>query len=250
MSKPKGYILYEGPSLLDSKPIVVIATLKSLNTKTGNMVQTFIIRSDINPIDAVYSGQDSSICGDCRHRGDNGRWRTCYVNVAQSVLGVFASYKRGNYPVANIQDIQKYFSGRKIRCGAYGDPTAAPYEMWETLLDVSGGFTGYSHQWRQPRFQEFKNICMASVDSLEEYLEARSLGWRTFRVRESTSQLDNGMEVMCPASEEAGKRLTCEQCLACSGLGLGKLTTAAGGINIIVHGKSKKRFSALTIEGN
>jgi len=39
-ARPKlnGVVLYEGPSMLDGEPIVVIATLKSSNIKTGNMV--------------------------------------------------------------------------------------------------------------------------------------------------------------------------------------------------------------------
>ena len=53
MKNPNGYIIYEGASLLDGKPIVAIAlTGKSTNTKTGAMIQTFIIRSDIDPLTA------------------------------------------------------------------------------------------------------------------------------------------------------------------------------------------------------
>ena len=42
--KPKGYIIYEGASLIDGKPIVEIAILSSKNVKTGNMIQTYILR--------------------------------------------------------------------------------------------------------------------------------------------------------------------------------------------------------------
>jgi hypothetical protein len=44
----RGVVLYEGPSELDGKPIVVVATFNSVNDKTGNMVQTWIIRSDMH----------------------------------------------------------------------------------------------------------------------------------------------------------------------------------------------------------
>mgnify|MGYP003345148381 CR=1 FL=1 len=43
-----GVILYEGPSMIDGAPVVVIANrieTASGNSKTGAMVQTFIIRS-------------------------------------------------------------------------------------------------------------------------------------------------------------------------------------------------------------
>ena len=87
-----GVILYEGPSLIDGAPIVVIATgLKkpSKNAKTADMVQTWILRKDIHPKYAVRSGDDVSICGQCPHRmrehlepdGSTKTLRTCYVNM-------------------------------------------------------------------------------------------------------------------------------------------------------------------------
>ena len=42
-----GIIFYEGPSVLDGAPIVGIALAKSTNRKTGDLVQTYIIRSEI-----------------------------------------------------------------------------------------------------------------------------------------------------------------------------------------------------------
>lgn len=69
-TKPLGYILYEGPSMIDGAPIVVIVNKidGSDNAKTGAMVQTFIIRSDVAPVEALATGADVSICGDCEHR--------------------------------------------------------------------------------------------------------------------------------------------------------------------------------------
>ena len=80
--KPTGFIAYRGPSLIDGSPIVVVVvTAKSSNRKTGSMVQTYILRADQNPVAAVKSGADVSICGDCKHRGDKGQGRSCYVNL-------------------------------------------------------------------------------------------------------------------------------------------------------------------------
>ena len=57
MKKPSGYVIYDGPSLIDGKPIIAIAiTKKSTNSKTGGMVQTYIIRKDIDPRQANKSG--------------------------------------------------------------------------------------------------------------------------------------------------------------------------------------------------
>ena len=95
----KSGIIYNGPSLLDGKPIVVIATFSNRNTKTGAVVQTYILRSDINPLEASKTGEDFSICGDCTMRGEvttdparkQAKGRRCYVNLGQGVLIVFKS---------------------------------------------------------------------------------------------------------------------------------------------------------------
>ena len=57
-----GVVLYEGISSIDQKPIVAIATLKTSNTKTGNLIQTWIMRQDINPMQAIKSNEDYSVC--------------------------------------------------------------------------------------------------------------------------------------------------------------------------------------------
>ena len=93
-TKPLGYILYEGPSMIDGAPVVVIVNKidGSDNAKTGAMVQTFIIRSDIAPTEALRTGDDVSICGDCEHRPILARETgkpPCYVNVRSAVRSVF-----------------------------------------------------------------------------------------------------------------------------------------------------------------
>ena len=63
-----GFVFFDGASLIDGAPIVGIAVLSSVNRKTGNMVQTYILRADQAPLDAIRAGDDESICGDCVHR--------------------------------------------------------------------------------------------------------------------------------------------------------------------------------------
>jgi hypothetical protein len=82
MAKQKGFILYEGASELDNAPIVVIATMSTNNRKTGKMVQVWILRSDIDPIEAFKSKADYSICGNCPQRWSLGG--ACYVNIGQA----------------------------------------------------------------------------------------------------------------------------------------------------------------------
>lgn len=66
------------------------------------------------------------------------------------------------------------------------------------------------------RVPEFAAFAMASVDSAAERLEAKSLGWRTFRVRDLGEPIEP-KEGVCPASVEAGHRTTCDLCRACGG---------------------------------
>lgn len=47
-----GFVLYEGPSVLDGAPIVAIATMSTKNAKTGAMVQTWILRANMAPLAA------------------------------------------------------------------------------------------------------------------------------------------------------------------------------------------------------
>ena len=60
----KAGVIYDGPSLIDGQPIVAIATYSDRNTKTGQVLQTYILCKDIDPRLASKKGLDVSICGD------------------------------------------------------------------------------------------------------------------------------------------------------------------------------------------
>ena len=116
----RGFIMYQGQSMLDGAPIVVIATMSTSNVKTGQMVQTWILRADINPVEASQTGDDSSICGNCVHRHYNKG--ACYVNIGQAPNAVYKGYQRGIYPVFSFDDHAHYFAHRKI-CLLYTSPS-------------------------------------------------------------------------------------------------------------------------------
>lgn len=236
---PNGLVIFEGPSKLDGEPIVVIATgLKSgsNNSKTGGMVQTYILRSDMTPQEAIYSGADESICGACPHRGDGtGKGRSCYVVIFQGPRGVYEAYKRGSYARATPAEAAEHCAGKMVRLGAYGDPAAVPIFVWQHLLKKSAGSTGYTHQFLTIAPQWAK-IVMASADSVEDMAAAHALGYRTFRVTPLGEKPIKGLEIMCPASEEAGRKTTCELCKACAGTsGKAKIS-----IQIAAHGIGRK----------
>jgi hypothetical protein len=242
----KSAIIYRGPSMIDGQPIIAIATglSGSGNRKTGNMVQTWILRDDMTPSEAVNSGADASICGDCPHRGDvvNGKnvGRSCYVLEFQAPASIYRSVQRGNVPeVTEPAALADLGADRVVRLGAYGDPAAVPVHIWSALLERAAGHTGYTHQWKKAGFFGLARYCMASCDTADEQQQAVAAGWRTFRIRTRNSRPLRG-EVSCPASEEAGKKLQCEQCLACGGADGRK-----GTITIIAHGSTARAKHAL-----
>lgn len=240
MAKANGYILYEGPSQIDGKPIVVIATgfaKGSSNEKTGaGLIQTWIIRSDVKPTDAVNTGDDASICGDCPHRGEivDGRNvnRSCYVTIFQAPLNVFKTYQKGGYEAAG--NLALLGAGRGVRLGSYGDPAAIPMHVWEAFCSLATFRTGYTHQWRSAPL-ELAQYCMASADTASDKAAANMLGYRVFRVRHESEPLE-AREIVCPASKEAGYKTTCDACKACGGLG----AKAKADIAIVAHGAAGK----------
>jgi len=220
-----GFILHE------DRDRVIIATgfsTPSDNRKTGDMIQIWILVKSVSPTEAIRTGLDRLICGSCVHRGDGaGKGRSCYVNVGQAPQGIWKAWKAGRYsPLRSLE----VFTGRKVRFGAYGDPTHIPLPLALAIAGVSSGWTGYTHQWRKPSLQPWKTLLMASVDSIAELVIARSLGWSTFRVGSEASV----GESLC-ASERVGT--PCAECLLCAG--------ARGGlesVHIPPHGTGATHF--------
>jgi len=227
-------IYWSGPSVLDGSPIMLVLSFNSRNEATGPMTQSWILRSDISPLEAVYSGEDVSICGDCIHRGNgNGKGRTCYVNLVFGPNQIYKSYVDGTITPIDDREASAYMRGRALRMGSYGDPAAVPIEVWERLLSFSTGHTGYTHQWRKDVAKPFKSLLMASCETLAERDEAMAMGWRTFRVKSSLDIIQSG-EIVCPKSkpiEDSGHR-QCFNCLACSG------ASHAGKVTVVIdaHG--------------
>lgn len=251
-------IIHEGRSLIDGSPIVAIATGGTSNQKTGDMLQVWILRADVSPIEASRTGADRGVCGDCKLRplaaaarraaGDVDAPR-CYVTLMHGPRAVFEKYQRGGYERATTTAARRRLgAGKMVRLGAYGDPSAVPARVWRELLSAAVGHTGYTHQ-RGTRgtpaltrnLRAMRGLVMASVETIEDARAAHAEGWRTFRVRSSR---DPGAlissERICPASAEAGKKLQCAACRACGGAD----GRASIGIAIIDHGPGSQRAAA------
>ena len=247
-NKPRGYVIYSGPSLIDGQPIIAVALpAKSRNTKTGGMLQTYIIRADIDPRDASKSGADFSICGSCPHRGipsndpsrKQAERRSCYVLLGQGPRMVYQGYVAGQYVAveghAAIADIGR---GRRVRLGTYGDPAAVPSYVWESLISAADGHTAYSHQSGMSGADVRPDMFMMSADTLETARTYWAEGKRTFRVISDVSEVQQ-TEVICPASEEGGRRTQCERCGLCAGS-----VIAAKSIAIVAHGAGRSHAAA------
>jgi len=241
-----GVVLFDGPSRMDGAPIVAIACRimeASGNSKTGAMVQTFILRRDIAPHVALKTGDDASVCGDCKLRPIRKGDVRCYVRVCRAPLSVWNAYQRGRYAVPGVGFdaalLPGLFEGLSFRAGSYGDPAAIPASVWKTATRKVKNRTGYTHQWRRRIGVGLKNLCMASADSESDVATATARGWRTFRVRKHDAPTLK-TESICPASKEGGNRTQCDNCGLCQGA-----TIAARNIVIADHGLMDSRRRAV-----
>lgn len=244
MAKSGGYIIYHGPSLLDGKPIVVIAVTSSLNKKTGNMIQTYVLRSDIDPVTANKTGEDFSICGNCPLKGqptDDPAAKTtarrgCYVIVWRDPYSVWRAFKNNRYTkIEGHSMLRQLGQGRKVRLGSYGDPASVPFYIWESLISEAKLYNAYSHQSGIKTADFRPEIYMYSADSEAEARAAWAQGMRTFRTINHTAEIIENQEIICPGSKEGGRVTTCSHCGLCGGTSI-----AAKNIAMVMHGSTKK----------
>lgn len=240
-------IAWEGPSRIDGRPVVLILTGidgDSNNPKTGPMVQGWILRADVSPLEALGTGADVSVCGGCDLRPE---WtgsksaalggfasyggRICYTNP-MGLQTIWHHFRAGKYPGLDVERLR----AKLLRMGGYGDPAAVPEEAWAPLLDVVAGHTGYTHQWKTRRFRFLQRWCMASCDNPEQQRKAMAAGWSTFSVLKELGERAE-WEDHCPASEEMGHLTTCIECLKCNGAADGQAH-----ISILVHGSGRGFF--------
>lgn len=227
MKKPRGYVLYEGPSQLDPAiNIIAVAVMGSTNSKTGNMVQVYYLVADTDPQTASKTLMDSAVCGDCKHRQSMGG--SCYVILFHGPRAVYDGYKRGIYSY-DTEEFYERIKERHVRFGAYGDPAAAPTRLTRRISRAAAGRTGYTHQWQRREFdRELLDYVMVSTDSPEEYNQAG--GARSFRVKSPEEPLLAG-EIYCPS-----ERVSCNDCRLCKGGSSGR------SVAINVHGAHAGKF--------
>jgi hypothetical protein len=225
-AEQSGAIVWSGRSRLDRKsPIVVLVTWQTANTGTGPMVQSWILRSDVHPTEAIRHGYDSAVCptscglrpATARELGTSARCYAAHGRTAAALPAMFRSLPR--YPRITPRVAAMRLTGQRLRIGAYGDPAAVPVSVWSTLLTHTAGHTGYTHA--PDRAPLLKPIVMASCESEAEAERLQAQGWRTYRMRQVDAQgrpepLLPG-ELKCPKTHEGGQRTACAWCLGCDG---------------------------------
>lgn len=221
----------------NGEKVAIIATgikRKTNNRKTGDMVQIWILLADQNPIVAVQSGLDANtICQGCPFASGQG----CYVNVGQAPLAIWKAYSKGKYPKLKPADYGKVFTGKKVRFGAYGNPTLIPLAMVKAIASVSKGWTGYFHNWRelgQTKARAYNAYFMASTETETSFNLANTQGLRVFHA--NIKQPENTVECL---SDSRG--ISCADCQLCQGW-----NKKAKNIWINPHGSKVKKAIAAT----
>ena len=207
------YIIWEGASQIDGSPLVLIMSgvRYSRNDKTGNMLQTYILRQDVLPTYAVKEGLDYATCGNCPQRPYNRKpgGSVCYVNVGKSVNKIWQSYNKGKL---TYLPSFKPLKGRKLRMGSYGDPAMIPFHVWHELLCYVDSHTGYTSSWQETFAGALKGVCQASCNTVEMKEKAESLGWKTFTNLPVGSQSAQNAVLCLNVKDEENKCLTCGLC--------------------------------------
>lgn len=242
------FVAWEGPSSIDGSPIAVIVTgltEPSRNGKTGPMLQVWILRQDVHPWEAVKTGQDSAICGECPMRGTgNGELRACYVRVETGPSAIWRKYAKGGYPVPEPDVWERWVHRRDVRLGAYGEPTAAPPSVMHALAGQSRMWTGYTHRWAElslaGKGEVWRTVLMASVESDQQAQDAMRLGWRPFLALPGDEPVPEHA-FLCPAERE-DYPLQCMDCGACAGTKMGGRRAAAVYPYVPMHGHGRKNY--------
>ena len=223
--------MLNGVVIFENEHIVSIVTgfLKpSSNTKTGQMLQQWILVKAFHPVEATRNHTDELICGDCKRRHGTVEERkaapddekNCYVVEGMGPAQVWKTWKAGGYDVIeNVPMYLEYVSDiytpcRTIRMGSYGDPSMVPDNVLQQWRDaIAKGYTGYTHQWHKR--PDLAGQFMASVDSIEEKEQAQAMGWHTFRVEADHSARPMKDETVCLNYRHAS--IKCCDCLLCDG---------------------------------
>ncbi|MBF86295.1 MAG: hypothetical protein CL489_17715 [Acidobacteria bacterium] len=210
MAKINTTLLHKGVSQYTGNPINVFLTESSTNTKTGNIPQVNFL-PEVKPTDALKTGQDADVCGNCPLRpflfNPETHDAPCYVLCG---FAPNAIHRAKNKP---LNDYSKLYD--VIRIGAYGDGASCEKQALIKIVKLAKKVLNYTHAWSIKKFNFLKAFSMASVHSIEEKIKANSLGFRTFRtIKFACSKLEAN-EIVCPNFVD--NSIQCKTCKLCCG---------------------------------
>lgn len=217
--------LWEGSSAFNGEQISLIITGlngNSKNPKTGKMIQSWIVPTEINPRDTLRRPDLSRcVCGDCNLKPNTGLpfKESCYVmrvafNAPRSVWSSNISR-----PVELGQSLSAIEESKlPFRWGAVGDPAMLPQEIFKLVQNTVNKniarkfYTAYTHQHMHGFAYWIRRYAMASVENEWDGKLFRAFGFRTFRI---TSGPQAGPdELVCPNYTH---NIPCIKCGLCNG---------------------------------
>jgi hypothetical protein len=177
---------------------------------------------------AEFFTANQSNCLNCVYGGAKGK---CYAQKFHSWMS-YKHHIKGAKAQLNTIPEKENFDWNKLyklaakvdytRFGVYGEPVFIPKANILELIKIQPNYTGYTHAWQ--KFEDYKDIFLASCNNISETFFAISLGWKPFASIKNMEEL-KGFEkkfVNCPASAESGKKSLCSICGLCRASKKGK----------------------------
>jgi len=224
--------------------VVAIATTGSLNSKTGDMVQIWLLDRNLHPVENIQTRKDASLqCKGCPFASGKG----CYV-APMPLMAIWNKYQRNDYPrlAFGSPEWESFWKGKRVRFGAYGNPSLLPLCVVESIAGLAKKHTGYFHNWQTLSIDEAKAYGRFFMASCEPWniAKAHKLGLRTFTVLPEGA-VTEGYGIECLADS---KGMTCAECGLCDGTERSaKRSKALPSVWIKAHGfKTRKANVTLT----
>lgn len=224
MAKPNKVVWTEGNNLF------VIWKGKSKNGKISDkkdkLVQTYTFSIDQWTLANTRKGfkmkeffaLDGSNCLDCTFSVSSGNGG-CYTHKYEQYSG-FLKMLRSIKAESLTEFSQEKESAALemcnrtyVRFGSYGEPSLLNYNLVDSMVVLSSGWTGYTHQWEKIWAKPYGRFFMASTHNQEQSIIARESKWRSF----IATKVGTENATSCPASKEMGYKSSCSKCGLCSG---------------------------------
>ena len=196
------------------------------------MLQTWIIRADLPPTEAAKTGDDASVCGDCRLR--NG---ACYVTLHHGPRAVYAAYHRGAYAIGGrgrlVLGRRPRDPVRRVRRSGSG-PDARLVPAGSESLEMDGIFASMA----RPQTA----AAPLPLDG-ERRQRRRGLGserpWLAQLPGAPPRRAAPASRIPVPRRERIRHRTTCDRCAQCDGA---RLVDLRRSYSVIVHGSGASAF--------